>query len=373
LKKINIMKFNKNIIVLLLVLFSALFFEACKNDKVTPLPNPVATTGVVTTLAGSGSFGAANGTGAAASFNYPNGLALDASGNLFIADKGNNQIRKVTPAGVVSTVSGTLLAGSANATKIGDAASYNGPTGVVVDALGNIFVADFGNHTIRKIATTGAVTLFAGVSGSSGNNNAIIPATATTKAINPRFNNPAGLAIDATGNLYVADYSNNLIRRISAIDGSISTIAGKSVGNVDGVGTAASLNGPRAIAIDAAGSLYVADANNHSIRKIDLTGAVTTIAGNGKAGNNDGTGKAASFSHPSGITIDNAGNLFVADAGNNLVRKITPAGVVTSVAGSGYYSLVTPFNGPSAVAADNAGNVYIANTLGNLIQAVAVK
>jgi sugar lactone lactonase YvrE len=365
------MKFNKNIIIASLVLFSGVFLEACKDNKVTPLPNPVTTTGTVTTLAGSGAFGASNGTGTATSFNYPNGLAFDASGNILVADKGNNQIRKVTTAGVVSLVSGTLLSGSANATKIGDAASYNGPTGVAVDALGNILIADFGNHTIRKITTTtGAVTVFAGVSGNSGNNNAVIPATATAGAINPRFNNPAGLAIDLAGNVYVADYGNNLIRKISAVDGTVSTVAGKSLGNVDGVGTAASLNGPRAIAIDAAGNLFVADANNHTIRKIDLTGNVTTFAGSGKAGNADGSGKAASFSHPSGITIDANGNLFVADAGNNLVRKITSAGVVTSVAGSGYSTLATPFNGPSAVLADNAGNVYVANTLGNLIQVI---
>lgn len=363
------MKFNKNIIIASLGLFSGVFLEACKDNKVTPLPTPVATTGVVTTLAGNGSFGSTNGKPTDASFNYPNGLTIDGSGNILVADKGNNQIRKITTAGVVSLVSGTLLSGSANATKIGDVASYNGPTGVAVDALGNILVADFGNHTIRKIATTGAVSVLAGVSGNSGNNNAVIPATATANAINPRFNNPAGLAIDVTGNVYVADYGNNLIRKI-ATDGTISTVAGKSVGNVDGVGTAASLNGPRAIAIDAAGNLFVADANNHTIRKIDLTGNVTTFAGTGKAGNADGSGKAASFSHPSGITIDNNGNLFVADAGNNLVRKITPAGVVTSVAGSGYYNLTTPFNGPSAVVADNAGSVYVANTLGNLIQVI---
>ncbi|PWK79668.1 sugar lactone lactonase YvrE [Mucilaginibacter oryzae] len=364
------MKFNKNIIIASLSLFTATFLQACKDDKIAPLPNPVATTGTVTTVAGSGSFGSSNGTGSAASFNYPNGLAIDASGNILVADKGNNQIRKVTPAGVVTTVSGTLLSGSSNATKIGDAASFNGPTGVVANATGDIFVADFGNHTIRKIATTtGVVNVYAGVSGNSGNNDAVIPAKGSTPAINPRFNNPAGLALDAVGNLYVADYGNNLIRKV-AIDGTISTIAGKSAGNVDGKGAAASLNGPRAIAIDAAGNLFVADANNHTIRKIDASGNVTTFAGSGKAGNADGSGNAASFSHPSGITIDANGNLYVADAGNNLVRKITPAGVVTSLAGSGYYNLTAPFNGPSAVVADNAGNVYVANTLGNLIQVI---
>ncbi|WP_183557718.1 NHL repeat-containing protein [Mucilaginibacter sp. SP1R1] len=366
------MKLNKNINIVSLVLLLAVFFEACKTDKIAPLPNPVATTGVVTTIAGSGSFGAANGKRTAASFNYPNGLAIDASGNVYIADKGNNQIRKIVGDSVVSTISGTLLAGSTNATKIGDVASFNGPTGVAVDAAANIYVADFGNQTIRKIATTGAVTVFAGVSGQTGNNDTTITAAVKTP-VPPRFNNPAGLAIDATGNLYVADYTNNSIRKITADGKTVSTIAGKSLGNTDGVGTKASFNGPRAIAIDATGNLYVADANNHLIRKIDLTGTVTTIAGTGKAGNSDGTGTAASFSHPSGITIDNAGNLFVADAGNNLIRKITPAGVVSSVAGSGYYNLITPFNGPSAVVADNAGNIYVANTLGNLIQKIATK
>ncbi|MEB0299872.1 hypothetical protein QN348_03230, partial [Mucilaginibacter sp. 5C4] len=146
---------------------------------------------------------------------------------------------------------------------------------------------------------------------------------------------------------------------------------GNGAGNVDGTGTAAKFNGPRGIAINSAGDLYVADANNNVIRKITAAGVVTTFAGSGAIGNADGTGTAASFNHPAGVAVDAAGNVYVADTNNNLIRKITPAGVVTSLAGSGYLSLITPFNAPVAVAVDAAGTtVYVASSLGNNIQKV---
>lgn len=379
------MKRNKFIssLAIATVSLSALVFTGCKDDEmvVTP-PTPIATSGVVTTFAGTGAFGSSNGAGlTAASFSYPNALAIDAAGIVYVADQGNNMIRKITAAGVVSVLSGTLTSGSGNATTIGAIASYNGPTGVALDATAsNLYVADFGNNTIRKIVLAagpdlGKVTTYAGVSGNAGNNDAVIPATATAAAINPRFSGPAGLAVDALGNVYVADYTNNRIRKI-ATTGVITTVAGKGLGNADGNGTAALFNGPRALALDATGAnLYVADANNNTIRKIALaTGDVTTLAGSGQAAFADGTGTAAAFNHPSGIAIDATGNLYVADAANNLLRKVTPAGAVTSVAGSGYVSLITPFNSPSGVATTTDGTgvttVYVANTQGNMIQKV---
>ncbi len=356
-------------------------FSSCKKDDVVvKQPEPVKTTGTVTTVSGLGTSGFANGSAISALFSYPTGITFDAAGNLLVADQGNNQIRKIVTTtnattGVVtvtaSTLSGTLASGSSNATAIGNIASYNSPSGVVYDPISNsVFVADFGNQLIRKIASNGAVATYAGVSGNAGNNNDVIPASGTASAINPRFSNPAGVAVDATGNLYVADFGNNRIRKISTT-GVITTLAGSTAGNVDATGTAAKFNGPRSIAIDAAGNVYVADANNNVIREITTAGVVTTFAGSGAIGNADGTGTAASFNHPAGVAVDAAGNVYVADTNNNLIRKITPAGVVTSLAGSGYLSLITPFNAPVAIAVDAAGTtVYVASSLGNNIQKV---
>jgi DNA-binding beta-propeller fold protein YncE len=374
------MKRNKFIssLAIATISLSALFSTGCKDDDMVVTPStPITTSGVVTTFAGSGAFGSSNGTGTAASFSYPTALAVDAAGVVYVADQGNNMIRRITSAGAVSVLSGTLAPGSGNATTIGAIASYNGPSGVALDATAsNLYVADFGNNTIRRIVLAagsdlGKVTTYAGVSGNAGSNNDVIPATATAAAINPRFSSPAGLAVDATGSVYVADYGNNRIRKISST-GVITTVAGSTAGNADGTGAAAKFNGPRALVLDASGTnLYVADANNNTIRKVVLaTGSVTTLAGSGQPAFADGNGTAAAFNHPSGIAIDATGNLYVADAANNLLRKVTPAGVVTSVAGSGYVNLITPFNSPTGVAVDAAGTVYVANTQGNLIQKV---
>lgn len=352
---------NKAVVILFTAFLPAILLSACKTNNVTiDAPTAITTNGVVTTLAGSGTAGSGNGTGTAASFSNPNGVALDAAGNVYVADQANNLIRKITTVGVVTTLSGTLTSGSSNATVIGAIASYNGPTGVAVDATGNVYVADFGNNQIRKIATTGAVTTLAG-STRSGNANG----TGTAAG----FNGPAGVAVDAVGNVYVADFNNNLIRKITAA-GVVTTLAGSTAGNANGTGTAASFRGPRGVAVDAAGNVYVADANNNLIRKITAAGLVTTLAGNGSAGNSSGAGTAASFYYPSGIAVDAAGNVFVADANNNLIRKITPDGTVSSVAGSGFLSLKMPFNGPVAVAVDAASMLYVADAYRQIIQKI---
>ncbi|MDB5152728.1 MAG: hypothetical protein JWR54_1479 [Mucilaginibacter sp.] len=348
---------------LMATLITALIFSACSKNNVGPAaPKAIQTSGVVSTLAGSGQSGSVNGSGTAAAFNYPNGIALDATGNVYVADQGNNQIRKITPAGTVTTLSGSLAPGSSNTSAIGVTASFNGPTGVAVDAAGNVYVADFGNNLIRKIAPTGAVTTFAGNSKAGANN-----ATGTAAT----FNGPAGLAIDAAGNIYVADFNNNLIRKITSL-GVATTFAGSgAAGSANGSGIAASFNGPRGVAVDASGNLYVADANNNQIRKITANGDVTTLAGNGAKGNASGASTAASFYYPSGVAVDVNGNVYVADALNNLVRKVSPAGDVTSVAGSGFLSLTTPFNAPVSIAVDVTGTVlYVANDYGNLIQKI---
>ncbi|GGF24325.1 T9SS type A sorting domain-containing protein [Flavobacterium limi] len=319
----------------------------------------------VSSFAGSGNTGSTDATGTAASFNIPYGVAVDASDNVYVVDTGNHKIRKISPTGIVSTFAGSGSQGSIDAA--GTAASFYYPTGVALDASDNVYVADQSNHTIRKITPAGAVSTFAG-SGNTGNTNA----TGTAAS----FNRPAGIAVDASGNVYVADQGNHKIRKITSA-GVVSTFAGSgSQGSIDATGTAASFYHPTGVALDASGNLYVADQFNHRIRKITPAGVVSTLAGSGTDGNTDATGTAASFSYPIGVAVDASGNVYVGDQNNNKVRKITPAGVVSTLAGSGVagnidaVGLAASFNYPSGVAVDASGNVYVADYSNNKIRKI---
>ena len=321
--------------------------------------------GDVTTFAGSGVAGNVDATGTAATFNKPQGLAFDTAGNMYVAESGNYTIRKITPAGAVTTLAGSGSPGNSNGT--GSAASFNIPTGTAVDAAGNVFVSDFQNNLIRKISPAGVVTTFAG-SGSFG--------SANGSGTSASFAGPQGVAIDAAGNVFVADRFNNRIRKITPA-GLVSNVAGSGIsGNTDGNGVAASFNDPLGIAVDPAGNLYVADFANNTIRKISPIGDVTTLAGSGSPGATDGTGTGSSFNFPTGVATDSSGNVFVADGNNNLIRKITAAGVVTTLAGSGSAGNVdapgtaASFNFPSHVTADATGNVFVSDTNNNLIRKI---
>ena len=292
--------------------------------RCTPLAAGV--TSLISDYAGMLSQGSAQGTGTAASFNNPNAIAADTAGNIYVADSGNNAIRQIAPGGIVSTLAGTAgTAGSANGT--GAAALFNNPSGVATDSSGNVYVADTNNQTIRKVTPAGVVSTVAGSPGVLGSTDA------TGSAASFRY--PNGLASDSSGNLYVADTGNNTIRKITPA-GVVSTLAGTPgvAGFADGTGAAASFNGPAAVALDTLGNLYVADYYNNTIRKVSAAGVVSTIAGSAPFwGAVDDTGSAARFNGPQALVVDAVGNVYVADTNNDTVRKITPAGVVSTVIG----------------------------------------
>jgi sugar lactone lactonase YvrE len=341
--------------------------------KVTPA-------GVVTTLAGLATVsGTEDGKGSAARFNSPNGVAVDGAGNVYVADSADDTVRKVTPEGVVTTLAGMVNVsgskdGKGSAARFGS--MFGGPSGVAVDGVGNIYVADEANQTIRKITPAGVVTTLAGVAGSQGTNDG--PAKVA------RFHDPEGITVDKSGNVYVADFNNHTIRKVTP-KGVVTTLAGLagSLGCVDGKGNAARFGGipsfgPSGVAVGTDGNIYVADIGNHAIRKVTPEGVVTTLAGSaGGTGSTDGTGAAASFRYPGGAAVDKEGNVYVADTGNDTIRKMTPQGVVTTLAGLAGQRGNTDGTGnkarfmdPFDVAVDSAGNVYVADEGNDTIRKV---
>jgi sugar lactone lactonase YvrE len=321
-------------------------------------------TSTVSTLAGSGEFGFAEGTGAAAQFWGPYGVAVDASGNVYVADEGNHRIRKITPTGTVSTLAGSGTAGFADGS--GTLAQFFYPLGVAVDASDNVYVADKRNHCIRKITPTGTVSTLAG-SGTAG--------FADGSGVAAQFYSPYGVAVDALGNVYVADAVNHRIRKVTP-SGTVSTLAGSgTAGFADSTGTNAQFNNPFGVAVDASGNVYVADRLNHRIRKITPTGTVSTLAGS-TYGSADGAGTNAQFSSLEGVTVDASGNVYVADTPNQRIRKITPSGTVSTLAGSATAGFAdgsgtaAQFNRPTGVAVDASGNVYVADALNSRIRKI---
>lgn len=303
------------------------------------------------------------GVGPVSRLDYPYGIVCDASGNIYVADAGHNQIKKITPGGVASVFAGSGAAGSADGP--GTAATFSRPWGLAMDKAGNIYVADAANNKIRKVSTSGVVSTIAG-NGNAGANNGF--ATSAT------FNNPAGVAVDAAGNVYVVDSNNNLIRKIQP-GGSVSTFAGNGqVSSLDGNGTAAGFYDPHGIAINSSGYLYIADGNNR-IRLISPNADVTTFAGF-NSGNQDGVGTGASFYFPIGIVINALGDLYVADTGNNEIRKVTAGGVVTTVAGNGSIGSVdgngrsASINAPIGITLDPSGNLYVTDGPDNKIRKI---
>jgi hypothetical protein len=324
------------------------------------------------TLAGYAGQGSADGIGSNARFYNPSGVAVDGVGNVYVADTVNHTIRLITPAGVASTLAGSAgVSGSADGTN--STALFNQPQGVAVDSAGNVYVADTGNQTIRQITPAGVVSTLAGLAGVSG--------SANGTGSNARFYQPEGVAVDKVGNVYVADTWNHTIRMITP-GGVMSTLAGSagSSGSADATGTAAQFYQPQAVAVDSMGTVYVADTANQTIRKITAGGAVSTLAGfAGNYGSANGTGTNAQFYGPAGVAVDGLGNLYVADYFNQTLRKVTAAGMVSTLAGStgnfgsadGTNSTVRFWNPTGvAVSGTNTVTVYVADAGNSTIRAL---
>jgi len=322
-----------------------------------------AETVIVSTLTGNDKRGFSDGQGENARFSEASGIAIDADGNLYVADTKNFRIRKVTPRGEVSTLAGSHIWGFADGQ--GSSAWFSNPRDVTLDAEGNLYVADSRNNRIRKVTPQGEVSTLAGEEE---------PGFADGKGSAARFNNPHGITMDRAGNLYVADRDNNRIRKVTQ-KGEVSTLAGGEYGFADGEGENARFYEPHRITIDRMGNLYVTD--DLAIRKVTQKGEVTTLAG-GKPGFADGEGQNARFYVPRGITIDADGNLYVVDTGNQSIRKITKEGKVSTLV-DGRQGFVDEegntarFSEPDGIAIDQAGNLYVTEHGSSRIRKIVIQ
>ena len=333
---------------------------------------------VITTVAGNGigGYSGDGGPATSAQLNWPYGLAVDGQGSLFIADTFNYRIRKVSSDGVITTVAGNGVRGYSGDGGPATSTSLHYPHGVAVDGQGNLFIADHGNYRIRKVSPDGIITTVAGngVYGYSGDGG---PATSA------QLSNTYGLAVDGQGNLFIAEYCR--IRKVGP-DGIITTVAGNGTPGYSGDGgpaTSAQLNRSIiGVAVDGAGNLFIADHGNYRIRKVSPDGIITTVAGNGVWGYSGDGGPATSTSlhYPHGVAVDGQGNLFIADYGNYRIRKVSSDGIITTVAGNGNggYSgdegpaTSAQLNMPTAVAVDGQGNLFISDSYTNRVRKVSV-
>lgn len=324
----------------------------------------------VSTLAGSGAIGSDDGAGNAASFNGQWGCVMGPNNNLYVADTYNNKIRKIAFDGTVSTLAGTGTQGNQDGPS--GTATFNLPFGVAVDKNGNIYVSEIGFDNIRKITPDGMVSTFAGSpTGRAGSDDG----TDTTAT----FKDPLGLATDADGNIYVADAANDKIRKITPA-GIVTTFAGTgTAGAGNGTALSATFNTPLSIAVDAGNNLFVTEENNYDIRKIASDGTVTTVAGTGQPGSADGAGAGAGFNFPVGIVADLSGNLYVTDNGYGTIRIITSSGFVATLAGNGNQTSAdgigyeASFDNPLGMAMDSGGNLYVMDNSSNKVRKVAVQ
>ena len=333
----------------------------------------VAYSQTITTVAGvvgSPGYGGDAGPANNARFNQPRAVATDNDNNLYIADMRNHVIRKVNSNGIISTVAGNGTAGTAGDGGPATAAQLAQPTGMTIDNEGNIYIADFNSSVIKKVTPSGIMSIFAGngTEGFSGDG---------AQAAQAKLYRPTAVAVDKDGNLYISDASNKVIRKVNK-QGVISTIAGvpghAGYAGDGGLATKALLTQPAGIAVDYSGNIYIADPSNSVVRKINAAGVITTFAGNGTAGYSGDGGPAikAQFQmgSPQGLAVDPAGNVYASDYQNHAIRKISAKGIITTIAGTGAPdyagdggpAILAKIWYPIGIATDNAGNVFITDS-----------
>ncbi len=332
----------------------------------------------ISTVAGTGIpayFGDGNAANTA-NLNTPIAVALDSSGNIYIADSANNRIRKVTRStGKISTIAGNGAIQYAGDGGAATSASLNTPYGVAVDAAGNVYIADFLNHAVRKVNSSGNISTVAGtgIFGFSGDGG---------PGASAQLNRPFGLAVDSAGNLFIADSNNYCVRKLDT-SGNISTVAGVATNSGfsgdGGPATQAKMGSPYGIAVDSAGNLYIADSGNNRIRKVS-NGIMTTVAGTSAAGfsGDGGAAVSAKLSRPFGVSVDASGNLFISDYGNYRVRLVSGTGVITTLAGfapgyggDGGPAINATLSFPTGTVSDVSGNVFIADSGNSAIRQMA--
>jgi sugar lactone lactonase YvrE len=332
---------------------------------------------IISTFAGTGTGGFSGDGGSAlnAELYEPEGLARDGSGNIYVADGANNRIRVISTSGIISTFAGNGTAGYGGDGGLATNANLNYPSGVAVDNKGNVYIADQSNHCVRKVDTTGIITTIAGtgILGYSGDGGV---------GTSAQLHTPSGVTVDTIGNVYIADANNNRVRKVNT-GGIITTVAGNGTAGFSGDGgqaTVAAVNHPTGVAVDNAGNLFIAAWGNQRIRKVNTSGTISTIAGNGTAGfsGDGGAATLAELNNPFGVQLDGAGNLYVADFVNNRIRRINTSGTITTITGNG----TSGFSGdggaatsaelyhPSGVIFDDSGNMYIADFVNNRVRMV---
>lgn len=355
------------------------FMGACKKEPVAPQADAkgtaaitnsvVVTPNIVFTLAGDTVNGFVDGTGADARFNEVAGIAIDSSGNLIVADAFNRAIRKVTPTGVVTTITGKIDSTGFIATDGSlSEARFGIPDGIAIDGSGTIYITDGGSERVRFISGDQVGTAAGGFGDVRGEIQGDFKDGPGSVA---RFNEPRGIATNEIGNLFVADLGNARIRAVVKGNGNgffVTTFSGSGIGlDIDGPPARAGFSAPHGLARDASGNLYVADQGGNTIRKIDPSGNVTTLAGSSERGFVNGVGRSARFNNPTGVAVDRDGNVYVSDFGNFAVRKITPAGVVTTLAGNGIRGTAdgtaahAQFTEVDGIAVGVSGAVYVAD------------